>query len=1153
MTDGARTDTDRAAQAERPEQPERTGQRERTDPGPARTLHLGQFRLTRLQVVNWGTFWGYQDLAVDERGVMFTGPSGSGKSSLMDAHSAVLLPTHDQRFNASADLTARGAKRATRSVADYVRGAWSETNDEHEQSRVRYLRGGRPTWSAVAATYDDGLGSVTTAVVVKWFTGTENDGSSLHSMYQLHNGAFDLTVLEEWAARTFDTRWLKATHPATYPESQSAYMRELAKRIGLGQSRTALTLLGKAKAMKNVGDLNFFVRENMLDEPETFAAARKMVEAFTPLNEAYETARRAFRQERVLRDVPENWERYRTSEHTQTMAESLLGASMERYLRGVQLAAANRELDELDDAIAELDVRLAETAKRRDEARDLYRSLNTQLATEGGALAALTHERETAVGRRDARLQAYQAYRGLVERIGLFCPEREEDFLALRRRLGELAEQARGELRDLKERRHQVFADAGEARRAHQARAAELTALRSARSLIPQRESARREAIAQGAGVPAAELAYAAELIDIAAGEERWRPAAEKVLRGFGLRLLVPERHRDAVKRYIDENDMRGVVEYSVVGGHARPARPAAGTLAARLTVDPAHPAGAWLATQLADRFAHVCVENAAELDGHELAVTVHGTVKMRGNHYRKDDRRELTNPSSYILGANLAAKRAALEAEVTDLEAAARAARERADGLDQEWQATRSTAEAAEQLTGYAAWSEVDHWSADEVVRALDARIERARADNVDLHDLEERCAEAEESWQELVQEHVRLQDTLGRHDARQTVLVEVLEREQDRPHTVDDEAERAHLDAVLADLGLRVVADDLGPVRDAFRKALEKQRDDASGDRRLAHSKIKNAIDRFLEEWPDSAPDDSGDVDRSGGDFAALHEDITRRRLPDAMATFERLISNELVPSISLVQRSVEKASHDIESRIGMVNAGLRRVEFDAGTHLQIAFRFTPPPETREFRGQVDVLLREAPQARREPERLMRQFQRVRALMALFTRDDGEARRWRTTVLDVRTSYHFYGREVNAAGETTTTYRNTATNSGGEQEKLVAFCLAAALSYNLADPDSDGRPRFAPLMLDEAFSKSDETFSQQALGAFDEFGFQLIIAAPIRMTGILEPFIGQAVLVDKRVSADGARSGAATATFGELVAAHGRDDLVGSPRASA
>ncbi|WP_232066352.1 SbcC/MukB-like Walker B domain-containing protein [Tsukamurella tyrosinosolvens] len=168
--------------------------------------------------------------------------------------------------------------------------------------------------------------------------------------------------------------------------------------------------------------------------------------------------------------------------------------------------------------------------------------------------------------------------------------------------------------------------------------------------------------------------------------------------------------------------------------------------------------------------------------------------------------------------------------------------------------------------------------------------------------------------------------------------------------------------------------------------------------------------------------------------------------------------------------------------------------------------------------------------------------QFKRIRGLVLRLTGDDPESRRWTENVLDVRTGYSFYGKE-NAAGAepdapAVVTYRNTATNSGGEQEKLVAFCLAAALSFALGSHGIDGsnEPAFAPLMLDEAFSKSDERFSAQSLRAFEQFGFQLLIAAPIRMVGIVEPFIGQVILVDKQVTPDGARSDARYATFGEL-----------------
>jgi energy-coupling factor transporter ATP-binding protein EcfA2 len=356
------------------------------EPSLRRTVHLGQFRMTRLQVVNWGTFCGYKDFPIDERGVLFTGPSGSGKSTLMDAHSAALLPSYDQQFNASADMTARGARQGTRTITDYVRGAWSETDDEHEQSKVQYLRGGKPTWSAIGVTYDDGLGTVITGVVIRWFTGTETDSGSLKSLHHVYEGAFDLSALNEWASRGFDTRWLRAAHPPVNAEGPTAYMRELAKRIGLGTSRTALSLLGKAKAMKNVGDLNLFIRDNMLDEPATFAAAQKMLAAFTPLNEAYETAYRAHRQDQVLRDVPGSWTIYEEAGQARLLTETVMGTPAEHYLREIHLRVLGEEIDRIDAEVTTLN---ATRGEREEEEGRLFGEYESLLgATERRGTAA---------------------------------------------------------------------------------------------------------------------------------------------------------------------------------------------------------------------------------------------------------------------------------------------------------------------------------------------------------------------------------------------------------------------------------------------------------------------------------------------------------------------------------------------------------------------------------------------------------------------------------------------------------------------------------------------------------------------------------------------------------------------------------------------
>ncbi|MGX6604065.1 ATP-binding protein [Micromonosporaceae bacterium Da 78-11] len=1119
----------------------------------ARTVFLGQFRLIRLQVVNWGTFCGYKDLPIDERGVLLTGPSGSGKSSLMDAHSIALLPTHDQRFNASADLTARGAKQSTRSVADYVRGAWSQTSDENDMSQVQYLRGGKPTWSAVAATYDNGLGAVTTAVVVRWFSGVENDGSALKPMYQLHDGHFDIGLLREWADREFNTKWLKDAYPAHYPPSQASYMNALAQRVGLGGSQTGLALLGKAKAMKNVGDLNLFIRENMLDEPDAFTAAQRVVDAFTPLNEAYETASRAHAQAQILREVPANWTLFHESGTISERAGHLLGTPVDHYLRGMHLQLLDAELERLDQVITGLDQQLSEQEDEHGRKYEAFRSLDDQYRQSSTALQSLQSQLQLAGVEAAHRRDAYRIYSGYVTRLQRPFPHDNESFTILRGQLDGIKEAADDELQRDEPVRTRALGVAVKTTEALEAKQKELLALQSARTLIPPNPIRVREEIAAGTGVEVADLVYAAELIDIADRQERWRPAAEKVLRNFGLRLLVPEAHKDVVGRFIDEHNMRAIVEHSTVtavSSHQPP--PAPRTLAGKLTVDREHPSGAWLSAQLVRQFDHVCVETASDLEAHRRAVTVRGTVKLPGNHYRKDDRPEVTSPSSYILGSNTAAKRAALEAEVDQLQQDAKEANSHARQLEQQYRQLDAMIEAANQLAAYTMWSQVDHASAAQTVRGLEERIAALKADNVDLQRLERQRDDAEREYKAATDTCSRTRTAIEDHGKNQTRLVDIYDAENRKPHTIDDPDDQAYLDEVRASLDVTATVDTISNLRSALRSELIHRRDTALQDRKLALSKVRNAIERFLERWSDSAPDTSGDAEQSGGSFAALYEEIAERRLPDAMTKFQQMISEDMVPSIGLLQRAIEKATDEIRRRIDMVNTGLRRAEFNPGTHLQIAYKANPSAEVKDFRKAVDDLLRHAPAARRDAAASIAQFRRVRELMTRFTATSSEARRWRTNVLDVRTSYTFYGREENTDGVTIFTYHNTASNSGGEQEKLVAFCLAAALSYNLADDNSDGRPRFAPLMLDEAFSKSDESYAAQALAVFEEFGFQMIIAAPIRMSGIVEPFIGQAVLVEKRIMPDGAHSNAAYATFGDL--ATRRDtELEGAVRAAA
>lgn len=1112
--------------------------------------HLGQYRLTRLQVVNWGTFDGYKDFPIDERGVILTGPSGSGKSSLMDAHSVVLLPTYDQSFNASADMTAKGAKRAARSMADYVRGAWSVNDDEHQQSKVQYLRGDSATWSAVAATYDNGAGNVTTAVAVKWFPGSGTDGASLKSWYQIHSGAFDLLDLQEWATAGFDTRGWRARHSGVESfDTQAAYQDALRRRVGIGTSSAALALLGKAKAMKNVGDLDAFIRTYMLDRPQTYARAERLVENFTQLDEAYRAAARAEAQEKVLRPMPEAYETYRSATVGTTRAADLLGAPVRSYLRGHKLRLLQEQMDRIEGERAGMDAQIARWEDRAEERKMRYNDLLHRLRQEQGEVGVLEAELQSRELQTQARQRAYERFAAAVEKLGERAPESAEEFAALREQVPGIRDRATEAAEALAGRVHSAYTDESDARRAVESVDDELSVLDRRASLLPPALLDQRDVIARATGVPAEDLPYAAELIDVEPDEQAtWAGAAERVLRPLATTLLVPAEHQRAVADYVNANRVHGVLTYQVVDG-ADPTRPEPGSLATKLTVDTASAAGRWLAGAVARAARHTCVDSPDELEKHEQAVTAEGLVKNAGGRFRKDDRRAVADRSQWVLGTNTGSKREALQRRRDELAAVHAKAAEASATLRDDLAEHKAVADSAAGVLGYTSWAELDHWAAKAEAEELADRISDARSGNADLGELE---LQADNAYGELAEAQTRigaLTETMNRAGTEFDDLLAEFEKidAESAPKLAEPDEDFLatalwHLLTADEAKPRRLTLDTFGEVRADLRAELERQQAAATAERDAAEARIVRTAEQFLREWPDASTELSADV-ASAPDFVAVHENLVAHGLAAATEKFRRLITTDVSHSVSNLFKEVDDTHRAITRGIADVNAGLRRVEFNEGTYLQIAYAARPTPEATEFAKLVDDMVRDAPAAKRaEPAAMAAQFKRIRGLVLRLTGDDPESRRWTENVLDVRTGYSFYGKE-NAVGAepdapAVVTYRNTATNSGGEQEKLVAFCLAAALSFALGSHGIDGsnEPAFAPLMLDEAFSKSDERFSAQSLRAFEQFGFQLLIAAPIRMVGIVEPFIGQVILVDKQVTPDGARSDARYATFGEL-----------------
>lgn len=127
-----------------------------------------QFRLTRIQTFNWGTFSNVFDFPIPAQGYLFVGPSGSGKSTVLDAHAALMTPPKWVDFNVAAREAERHGR--DRNIMTYLRGAWAQQTGDGGEYVSQYLRSGT-TWSAIAETYRNDQGRVVVLAQVLWVKG----------------------------------------------------------------------------------------------------------------------------------------------------------------------------------------------------------------------------------------------------------------------------------------------------------------------------------------------------------------------------------------------------------------------------------------------------------------------------------------------------------------------------------------------------------------------------------------------------------------------------------------------------------------------------------------------------------------------------------------------------------------------------------------------------------------------------------------------------------------------------------------------------------------------------------------------------------------------------------------------------------------------
>lgn len=1074
-----------------------------------------QYTLQRVQTFNWGTFDKLRDIHVAAPGHLFLGPSGSGKSTLLDGHTSLLTPPKWLDFNTAARSTERGT--GDRSLVTYVRGAWATQTGEEGEKVKKYLRSGT-TWSALAETYRDRTGRVIVIGRVLWIKGNGATEGDVHKLFFITEREFTLRELESFPddGTGFDVRRLKARLSDVYfTDEFSAYQSRFTRQFEIKSDR-ALRLLHKTQSAKDLGDLNKFLRDFMLDPPETFGTAETLVSEFQVLNSAHEAVLTARLQIEALRPVREALALYEeTRNKLSLLSEERLGVGYwSEQLRQELLLA---QLEELETRREGLRARIDQLLTKEKQEEGAYNALLRKRAGAGGDILAQLKEQVDRLER--VRVPEVSNNHKLLGQactaLGWSLPSTPEGFAQAqsaaktvvdgRETMNERHETELDRLKDEKRKSEERFAFLMQ----------EIRAMEKRTSNMPSHLLEIRERMSRELRIPEDELPFAGELLQVKAKEAQWTGAIERVLGGFATSLLVEEQHYHEVADWVDKTHLGQRLVYLRMSARASQgpvAQPAANSLLRKLEVAPKH--REWVTEELR-RYDYACVPTADDLRSEEKGVTLAGQVKHSRTRHEKDDRRRVDDRRNWVLGFSNAEKLQAYKEEAGEVAQVLSTAE---GALDK---ARKAAARERDQVIHClalvnATWENTNIAAVLDEVKGLKKRIEEELKARPELSELDEMVDDQKDKWDGAIRARQRAESDAtecGRERDKAKKRLEEIPSEKlsftMSPAVVERLTERFEA------TGKKRVPDQIDSACTAMIRAIAEDENASMGKASETKQSIEHQLFVFCSKWEAEAKGLDPRLE-AAPDFMAKLERLETDGLHEYVSRFKQLLRDQSDQNLAVLHAKLDQERRSIGERMDQVNESLRRCAFNENTYLKINFEDRPTQEVVEFRAQLKQALSHSFKEDDDQE-MERRFAALNAVVQRLGSQQPADVKWRNLVLDVRQHVVFSATEFDNAGIEVETYDSGAGKSGGQRQKLTTTVLAAALRYQLAGEDGVW-PTYSTVVMDEAFDRADNEFTAMVMNIFKKFGFQVVAATPVKNVMALEPFIGGGTFISIR-----------------------------------
>ncbi len=1078
------------------------------------------FRLERFELYNWGTYdKKIIKLELNKNNALLTGDIGSGKSTIVDALTTLLVPHNKITFNKAA-----GANTKERTLHSYIVGEYKATQDENfGHSKAVSLRD-ESSFSVVLGRFEN-IGFDESVTLAQFFYISQK---KVHKFFVLSK--VDFSIEKDFLPKFDDIRVLKKrlrekNHTEVF-DSFSDYFKSFSREMGI-RNEQALNLFYQTVSLKSIGNLTEFIRTHMLENSNMDSKVDELCLNFATLKHTHDLVLEATEQIALLKPIKKEHKSYEESFENHTFYITLRD-SLVCYFSFFEAQFLVKKLEELRIEMSKNQSKKEIAQESLERLSDDMLNIKLELQKNG---ADRINKIEDEIKQQSHFLSQAKkensSYNALLKKLDLKAVSNEHSFLTTANSIKKDYEEIES---DKTKYQNHISLDSVSLQ-SYKERLRllneEIVYLKNNPSNIPHKISKIREEMAKSLNLDISELPFIGELIEVS--DERWHGAIERILHSSALSLLVDKEHYDKVSSYVEKTDLKGKLVYLKVDTKKRYdlyAQTSLNSILSKIEVKVDSPYFEALKHILAERFDIPCVDSMTDFRRFKKALSINGQFKTNLSRHEKDDRFNINDKKIWVLGWDNLSKLREFEEQHQEIEEKKEFLELRLKKSKDELNGLQKKRDNLRDILKYNSFEQIDWYRYSKIIEQLnDEKIELEQSNDI-IKTLQKRLQEVQIEYKNRSLQVEEIFSKLGKIEEQ----IDSKELELNKTkliqanHTLEDEV-KEKLDTLKETyIENKINLNTIKTTQSTLREQIQKDIDKFSKNMQRQSNKIAMLQSEFIRKFPVISKEFGSGVEYCK-EFNKKLEELQKDNLPEWRKKFKQLLKENTIRDIVMLQSRLEKNAQDIKEKIKTINCSLADIEYSDGTFIELLAQNANSEDIRAFRQSLKQLVTGAIDEDNDYDE--QKFLQIKELIERFNGRQGHSdvdKKWRKTVVDVRNWFDFSAIEKYMSDDSTKEYyAHSGGKSGGQKEKLAYTVLASSLAYQFGlEHDKIQSRSFRFVMIDEAFGRGSDESTRYALKLFEKLKLQLLVITPKQKINVIEPHVNSVHFVHNQDGMD-------------------------------